>query len=62
MAYEDVRTFAAVAGMLLFIALFVGVLIYAFWPGNKKRFERARRMPLDNDRMDNTPRGDDGRE
>ena len=22
-------------------------LIYAFWPGNKKRFERAARLPLE---------------
>ena len=26
-----------------------GVLIYAFWPGNKKRFEEAARVPLEKD-------------
>ena len=35
--------------LLLFVSLFVGVLIYAFWPGNKKRFEEAARLPLEKD-------------
>jgi cytochrome c oxidase cbb3-type subunit 4 len=33
----------------LFVALFIGVLVYAFWPGNKKRFEKAARPPLEKD-------------
>lgn len=61
MTYEDVKGIAAMAGLLIFIALFIGVLIYAFWPGNKKRFERARNIPLDKDPDDTAPRGDNGR-
>jgi cytochrome c oxidase cbb3-type subunit 4 len=49
MTYEDVRGLAGVVGMLLFIALFAGVLLYTFWPGNKKRFEHARHIPLEGD-------------
>lgn len=49
MTYEDVRGIVGVAGMLLFIALFAGVLIYTFWPGNRKRFEHARHIPLEDD-------------
>ncbi|HKJ61501.1 MAG TPA: cbb3-type cytochrome c oxidase subunit 3 [Hyphomicrobiales bacterium] len=49
MAYEEVRGIAGIAGMLLFIILFAGVLIYTFWPGNRKRFEHARYIPLEND-------------
>jgi len=49
MNYEDIRAFFGVAGLLIFITLFVGVLIYTFWPGNKKRFEQARRIPLDDE-------------
>ncbi len=62
MTYEDVRAFAGLAGLFLFIGLFIGVLIYTFWPGNKKRFERARHIPLDDDPEDHSPRGDNGRE
>ena len=28
-------------GLFYLIALSIGVLIYAFWPSNKKRFDRA---------------------
>lgn len=35
------------AGLLIFVALFAGVLIYVFWPSNKKRFERASHIPLE---------------
>lgn len=49
MTYEEVSGFVGVAGMLLFIILFMGVLIYTFWPGNKKRFEEARHIPLEDD-------------
>jgi cytochrome c oxidase cbb3-type subunit 4 len=33
--------------ILFFIALFAGVLIYAFWPCNKMRFEEASKLPLE---------------
>ena len=49
MTYEQVASITQVAALLLFIALFIGVLVYAFWPGNKKRFEEAARLPLDKD-------------
>jgi cytochrome c oxidase cbb3-type subunit 4 len=49
MTYEQVASITQVAALLLFIAMFLGVLIYTFWPGNKKRFERAARLPLEQD-------------
>jgi cytochrome c oxidase cbb3-type subunit 4 len=49
MTYEQVASITQVAALLLFIALFLAVLIYTFWPGNKKRFERAARLPLEQD-------------
>jgi cytochrome c oxidase cbb3-type subunit 4 len=47
MTYEQVASISQVAALLFFIALFVGVLVYAFWPGNKKKFEEAARLPLE---------------
>lgn len=58
MIYEDVRGFAGIAGMLLFIILFAGVLLYTFWPGNKKRFEHARHIPLEDDPDTDSTYGD----
>ena len=49
MTYEQVASISQVAALLFFIALFVGVVIYAFWPGNKKRFEEASKLPLESD-------------
>ena len=41
-------------GMLLFISIFVGVVIYTFRRKNQSTFESAAHMPLDGD--DVTPR------
>ena len=49
MTYELVSGITQVAALLFFIALFVGVVIYAFWPGNKKRFEKDAKIPLQKD-------------
>ena len=49
MTYEQVAGITQVAALLFFIALFIGVVVYAFWPGNKKRFEEAARLPLEKD-------------
>jgi cbb3-type cytochrome oxidase subunit 3 len=32
--------------MVLFIAAFVGIVIYLFWPSRRDRIERHRSMPL----------------
>jgi cytochrome c oxidase cbb3-type subunit 4 len=49
MSYDQVASITQVAALLLFIAFFIGVLIYAFWPGNKKRFKEAAKLPLEKD-------------
>ena len=46
MTYEQVAGITQVAALLFFIALFVGVVVYAFWPGNKKRFEEDAKIPF----------------
>lgn len=60
MTYEVIRPWAAMLGLLIFIALFAGVLVYAFWPGNRERFKRAARIPLEND-TDESAGGKNGR-
>ena len=47
MTYDTIATFSQVTSLLLFIALFIGVLAYAFWPGNRQRFEKLQRAALD---------------
>jgi cytochrome c oxidase cbb3-type subunit 4 len=43
--------------LILFVALFVGVLLYVFWPGNKKKYEDAAKLPLEDEQNDK-PNGD----
>lgn len=49
MTYQDVLSFVGTYGLIYFLILFVGVLVYVFWPGNKRRFEDAARLPLKED-------------
>jgi cytochrome c oxidase cbb3-type subunit 4 len=47
--YEMLETFARSAGTVYCFALFLGVLVYALWPGNGKKFESAAKSPLRED-------------
>ena len=57
MTYETIATLSQVTSLLMFIAMFVGVLAYALWPRNGPRFENAQRRALDLDRKPSTDRG-----
>ncbi|MBL27438.1 MAG: CcoQ/FixQ family Cbb3-type cytochrome c oxidase assembly chaperone [Rhodospirillaceae bacterium] len=55
MDYHAVSHFAQTWGLVFLVVLFLGVLVYALWPKNKKKFEEAARMPLeDSDNPDDT--------
>lgn len=47
--HDSVVAFAKSWGLFYLIALAGGVLIYALWPGNRKRFDRAKTSILDKD-------------
>jgi cytochrome c oxidase cbb3-type subunit IV len=51
MTYESIQSMSALAGLILFVALFLGVLIFVFWPGNARGFDEASRIPLANDHV-----------
>ena len=57
MTYETIAAISQTSSLLLFIALFLGVLAYAFWPGNSRRFETAQRQALDLDKDSNSHGG-----
>lgn len=60
MTYEQVASISQVVALLFFVALFAAVLVYAFWPGNKKRFEEAAKLPLEQDDEPESKNGKDG--
>ena len=47
MSYEQVASISQVAALLFFMALFIGIVAYAFWPGNNKKFEEAAKLPFE---------------
>ncbi len=49
MAQLKLHMFAEV-GLFLFLAIFLGVILYTFVRRNQATFDRARRMPLDDGR------------
>jgi cytochrome c oxidase cbb3-type subunit IV len=49
MTYAQATHFAQTWGLALLVVLFIGVLIYALWPGNRDRFKRAAHSPLENE-------------
>lgn len=61
MTYENMQTISGIAGLVLFMAMFAGVLAYVFWPGNQKSFDEASRIPLDKDPDDLLPGDENGR-
>ena len=49
MDYHTIAHFARSWGLVYLFLLFVGVLVYALWPRNRKKFAEAARIPLRED-------------
>jgi cytochrome c oxidase cbb3-type subunit 4 len=49
MTYHDVLYVSETYGLVYLVVMFAVVLAYALWPRNKKKFDRAARMPLEED-------------
>jgi cytochrome c oxidase cbb3-type subunit 4 len=49
MSYETVSRFAQQGGSIYFVLLFLGALLYALWPRSKSSFQKAARIPLEED-------------
>jgi cytochrome c oxidase cbb3-type subunit 4 len=52
MTYAEAAQFAQTWGLLYALAIFLAVVVYALWPSNKAKFDRAGRMPLDDEETD----------
>jgi len=49
MEHADVAHFAQTYGLAFMVALFVMALAYALWPSKRAAFNRAARLPLEDD-------------
>lgn len=55
MTYHAATVLSQTVALVLFISLFLGIVAYVFWPGNKKKFDEAAQVPLENN---DEPEGD----
>ena len=55
MDYQSATVLSQTIALLLFVALFIGIIAYVFWPGNKKKFDEAAQLPLED--KDDEPEG-----
>jgi len=55
MDYQSATVLSQIVALILFIALFLGIIAYVFWPGNKKKFDEAAQLPLED--KDDEPEG-----
>lgn len=49
MTHADVSAFAQTWGLVFLVAMFTVAVVYALWPKNKAKFDRAARLPLGDD-------------
>ncbi|TNE34845.1 MAG: cbb3-type cytochrome c oxidase subunit 3 [Alphaproteobacteria bacterium] len=49
MDYHAMSHFAQSYGLLYLFGLFIIVLAYALWPRNKEKFDKAARLPLEDE-------------
>jgi cytochrome c oxidase cbb3-type subunit 4 len=56
MTHQTATVLSQTIALILFVGLFVGILAYVFWPGNKAKFDEAAELPLDDD--NDKPEGD----
>ncbi|MBI1260494.1 MAG: CcoQ/FixQ family Cbb3-type cytochrome c oxidase assembly chaperone [Rhizobiales bacterium] len=48
-AYETVHTWTTSGGLVFMVIMFLGILFYALRPGNKKIFDHAASLALNED-------------
>ncbi|MAU40522.1 MAG: CcoQ/FixQ family Cbb3-type cytochrome c oxidase assembly chaperone [Kordiimonas sp.] len=49
LTHADVAAFAQSWGLVYLFILFIGTVVYALWPSNKKKFNDAANLPLSED-------------
>ncbi len=47
MTYDEVASLSGTIGLVFFMTMFAVVLAYALWPRNSAKFDKASRVPLD---------------
>jgi cytochrome c oxidase cbb3-type subunit IV len=61
-AYDVARTWFGTGGLILMVALFAAVLVYALRPSNKQKFDRLANLPLKDDEPARDGKPDNGKD
>jgi len=51
MTYETAQYIFGMIGLILFVTLFTVAMAFVLWPGNRKGFDEASRIPLERDEL-----------
>jgi cytochrome c oxidase cbb3-type subunit 4 len=51
MSYDTISRLVQQGGEVYFGLIFAVICVYAFWPRNKAKFDRAARLPLEDDEL-----------
>ncbi|TNE42098.1 MAG: cbb3-type cytochrome c oxidase subunit 3 [Alphaproteobacteria bacterium] len=49
MEYQELAHFSETWGLVILLTMFLGGVVYALWPSNKSKFEKAAQLPLNDD-------------
>lgn len=49
MNYNSVVSITQSLALVFFMVIFIGVVAYVFWPGNKRKFDDAARLPFEDE-------------
>jgi len=49
MDFETISQFSRTWGLVYLVMMFVGIVVYAFWPWSRKKFNDAAHIPLKED-------------
>ncbi len=49
LSHDTIVAFSKSWGLFYLMGFFLCVIVYAFWPSNKKRFDRAKKSILEKD-------------
>lgn len=57
MDYESMVVLSQVAALFFFMVMFVVVVSYVCWPGNREKFDRAAQLPFEQSGADKKSEG-----
>ncbi|HWA42199.1 MAG TPA: cbb3-type cytochrome c oxidase subunit 3 [Hypericibacter adhaerens] len=52
MSWQEIHEFFAPIRVVWFALIFIGIVVWAYWPRNRSKFDKIARIPLEDDLPD----------